>query len=157
MIIIGAKGRLNIERALKELKGMGKFAQVLDARVVCGKEHLRIAYEHAKRAFKNGRNVCKNIEMEFMLYASAKRQIKDAIEFIGAKEEGIYAFVFDGISEEEAMDFVKKLNLKIDNNVLEPTMEKLKKFVEEKELETVDKAFYFDLLFEKMALLNAIK
>jgi len=158
MIIIGAKGEINVEDVLKRLKKLNcKFAQIVNADYVCGKEHLIVAYEFAKRAFKNGRNICKNIEMEFLIYASAKKQIKDALAIIGAKEKGNYAFIFDGIKKRDGIKFVKDLGLKIDDKVIEPTIEKLKKFVEDKELKTIDKSFYYDLIFEKMAMMDAIK
>ncbi|MCD6448719.1 MAG: hypothetical protein J7L58_06765 [Thermoplasmata archaeon] len=157
MIVIGAKGRLDIERALQEIKKRGLKGQILDASVVCGKEHLEVAYDHARRAFEEGRNKSRSIEMEFLLYASTKRQIKEAIEFIGAKNEGEYAFVFFEGEEKEAREFVRELGLEIDDAVLEPNIEKLKKFVDERELETVDKTFYFDLIFEKVAMVEPMK
>ncbi|MCD6331205.1 MAG: hypothetical protein J7L80_03290 [Thermoplasmata archaeon] len=156
MIVIGAKGKIDVEEVLQKLRKF-KFAQVLNADLVCGKEHLEVAYERAKRAFKEKRNRCKNIEMEFMLYASCKRQIKDALEFIGAKNEGRYAFVFDGISKKEARKFVEELGLKVDNRVLRKSIKKLSKFISKEEMKTVDKSFYYDLLFEKMSSLEVMK
>lgn len=158
MIIIGAKGKINVEDVLKRLKKLNcKFAQIVNADYVCGKEHLIVAYELAKRAFKNRRNICKNIEMEFLVYASAKKQIKDALAVMGAKDRGNYAFVFDGMRKKDALKFVKDLGLKIDDKVIEPTIKKIKKFVNEKELKTIDKSFYFDLIFEKMAMMETLK
>ena len=157
MIVIGAKGKLDVEKVLKEMKEKGMKGQILDASVVCGIEHIKVAYEKAKRAFKERRNKSKSIEMEFLLYASTKRQIKEAIEFMGAKEEGEYAFIIFEGNEKEARKFIEKLGLEIDDSVIEPSIEKLKKFVSKEELKTIDKSFYFDLIFEKMALLDAIK
>jgi|Deesub1362A_J573_1020465.scaffolds.fasta_scaffold20960_1 KEOPS complex subunit Cgi121 len=157
MIVVGARGKLNVEEVLNRLKKDGIKVQILDASVVCGKEHIEVAYEHAKRAFEEGRNKSKSIEMELMLYASGKRQIKEAIEFIGAKEKGQYAFVFFDIDESKARKFVENLGLKIDDSVIQPSIEKLKKFVNKEELKTIDKDFYFDLIFEKIAMVELLK
>ncbi len=157
MIIIGAKGKLDVEEALNKIKEKGVKAQILDADVVCGKEHIEVAYEHAKRAFEEGRNKSKSIEMELMLYASGKRQIKEAIEFIGAKEKGNYVFIFFNVDENKARKFVEDLGMKIDDSVIQPSIKKLKKFVSEEELKTIDKDFYFDLIFEKIAMVELLK
>jgi len=157
MIVIGAKGRLNVEEALNKLKEKDIEAQIFDASKVCGVEHMEIAYEHARRAFKEGRNKSRSIGMELMRYASAKRQIKEAIDFMGAKEEGEYAFVFFNVEKKEAVKIVKEMALEVDDSVLAPSKEKLLNFVDEDELKTVDKSFYFDLLFEKVAMVELMK
>lgn len=157
MIIVGARGKIDVEKTIEKLKKF-KFAQVMDATCVCGEEHVIVAYEHAKRAFENGRNVCRDMTLEFLLYASGKRQIKDAIEFIGAKEEGEYVFVFDGVDERKAIEFVEEMGLEIDEKVIAPSVEKLKKFgISEEEMETVGKPFYYDLIFEKIAMVELMK
>ncbi|HEC76427.1 MAG TPA: hypothetical protein ENI33_04110 [Thermoplasmatales archaeon] len=158
MIIIGAKGKLSVEETLEKLKKIRGVSQIFDASCICGREHIEIAYEHAKRAFEEGRNKCRSIEMEMLLYASGKRQIKDAMDFIGAKKRGEYAIFFDKLNEKEAIKFVKnELKLEVDENVLKPNIEKLKKFVSEEELNTIDKSFYFDLIFEKVATVELTK
>ena len=157
MIVIGARGRMNVERALDIVRKHDEEAQILNAAMVCGVEHIEVAYEHARRAFREGRNKSRSIGMETMLYASTKRQIKEAIEFMGAREEGEYAFLFFNMDEEKARRLVEEMGVVIDNDVLEPSMEKLMKFVEEKELKTMDKSFYFDLLFEKIAMVEIMK
>lgn len=158
MIVIGARGKLNVEEAIEKLRKVKGVSQIFDASCICGREHVEVAYERAKRAFQEGRNKCRSIEMEMLLYASCKRQIKDAMDFIRAKEEGEYAIFFDEIGEEEAIKFVRdELNLTIDEKVLEPSIEKLKKFVSEEEIKTIDKSFYFDLIFEKITMVELLK
>ena len=157
MIVVGARGRMDVERALEIIKKHDSEAQILNAARVCGREHLEVAYEHARRAFHEGRNKSRSIGMETMLYASTKRQIKEAIEFMGARVEGEYAFIFFNLDEKKAVEIVKELGLEVDDKVLEPSMEKLLYFVEEQEMQTVDKSFYFDLLFEKVAMGELMK
>jgi len=76
---------------------------------------------------------------------------------MGARVEGEYAFIFFNLDEKKAVEIVKELGLEVDDKVLEPSMEKLLYFVEEQELQTVDKSFYFDLLFEKVAMVELMK
>ena len=158
MIIVGAQGSIESNILLEKINKLGSPVQVFDASYICGKDHILVAYEHAKRAFEDGRNTCKTIEMELILYASCRRQIKDALDLVGAKNCGDYAFVFFELRKKPAERFITEdLKLKIDNCVLHSSIEKLKKFVDEKELEAVDKTFYFDLLFEKIAMVELMK
>ncbi len=158
IIIIGAKGSINVESILKKLHNFCSPCQIFDATVICGKEHIISAYKHAKRAFMQGKNISNSLEIEILLYVAAKRQINDAIEFAGAKNNGKYVFLFIGKSEKETKKFIKNMELKVDNNLLKPTIKKLKKFgITEKELKTVDKSMRSDLVLEKVAMLDLIK
>jgi len=96
--------------------------------------------------------------MEILLYVAGKRQINEAIKFAGAKNNGKYVFLFYGKSLKEAKDFIHNLGLKIDNSLLEPNIKKIKKFgITEKELKTVSKSKYADLVLERIAMLDVIK
>jgi KEOPS complex subunit Cgi121 len=59
--------------------------QFSDADFVASWEHLYFAIVNALMAFKNKRNISKSLAMETVLYASAQRQIKKAIDIIGVK------------------------------------------------------------------------
>jgi len=158
VVVIGAKGKINVEEVIKKLHEYCSPCQIFDADVICGEEHIITAYHHAKRAFKYGKNIAKSMEMEILLYVAARRQINDAIKFAGAKNNGKYAFLFVGKSKKDAEDFVKMLGMKIDNRLLKPSIQKLKKFgITEKELKSVNKSMYADLVLEKMALLELMK
>ena len=60
--------------------------QLFNAEVVAGSHHLYFAALNALKAFKNGTNISKNLAVECLLYASAKRQIKSALGLVGIKE-----------------------------------------------------------------------
>jgi len=60
--------------------------QVLRPDRVAGAEHLFFATMNALNAFKQETNLSKGLPMEILLYASAQRQIKNAIEMLGLKE-----------------------------------------------------------------------
>lgn len=157
MKIVGAIGTINVEKILEEAKSSSCSLQILDAKFVVGIKHIEIAYERTQRSFANGTNNCKSFEMEFLRYVSCERQIKNAIKKVGAKPVGEYAFVFFDKVGCDPEDFVKNLGLKIDCSVLMPSIEKLKQYVSDKELEIIDKSFYWDLLYEKITLLDIIK
>ena len=157
ILILGARGKINVEDALKKLREFCKDCQIFDASVICGEQHIKAAYHHAKRAFKYGENISNSLSMEVLLYVAATRQIEDAIKFAGAKNNGKYAFLFIGKKKNEAIKFVEELGLKLDNDLLKASLSKIKKFgITEKELKSVNKSKYADLVLEKMAML-AIK
>ena len=54
--------------------------QFSDADFVASWEHLYFAIVNALTAFKNKRNISKSLAVETVLYASAQRQIKKAID-----------------------------------------------------------------------------
>ncbi|MCD6171747.1 MAG: hypothetical protein J7J36_04975 [Thermoplasmata archaeon] len=158
IVIIGAEGSIDVELVLKKLHSFCSPCQIFDATIICGKEHIISAYKHAKRAFMQGKNISNGLEMEILLYVAGKRQINDAVKFAGAKNNGKYVFLFIGKKEKEAREFIKNLGLKINRNLIKPTIKKLKKFgITEKELKTVDKSMRSDLVLEKIAMLDLIK
>ena len=60
-------------------------AQFFDAGLVATWQHLYFAALNALNAFKNGINISKSLAVETMLYASAQRQIRKAMELMGIK------------------------------------------------------------------------
>jgi len=77
-----------VEEFLKELrrKSPATEVQVLRLDRVAGVEHLFFASLNALNAFKQKTNLCKGLPMEIILWASAQRQIKNAIEELGLKD-----------------------------------------------------------------------
>jgi KEOPS complex subunit Cgi121 len=57
--------------------------QLFDAESIAGEDHLRSAAFHALRARERGTMRTSNLGMEMLLYASGKRQIRDAIAAAG--------------------------------------------------------------------------
>ncbi|MCX8154110.1 MAG: KEOPS complex subunit Cgi121 [Candidatus Bathyarchaeota archaeon] len=74
-------------KALDRIKQKHVWVQVLDAERVATWQHLYFAVLNALIAFKNKRNLSKNLAMEVMLYASAQRQIQKAVNIIGLKQD----------------------------------------------------------------------
>ncbi len=165
--LVGAKGNIkDVDVFLKQIQSFSKknnvVIQVFDADVIYGKNHLISAVEHAVRATERKTNTTNSLDKEILLYASGERQLKLAIPKMGVKKNGKnIAFVF--ISNKKSHDtligeLLKTISLKRDDKVLEGDQEKLRKFgVTEKELETVTKAKYGDLILEKVAMVDIIK
>lgn len=72
------------QEAIKTISSIpGVSAQLLDAKSVAGKEHIATAALLAVRAWSEKRNTSRTPATEVMLYASGKRQIKEAIAGFG--------------------------------------------------------------------------
>jgi KEOPS complex subunit Cgi121 len=157
-----------VKAARKETAQNGWF-QFFDAELVATWQHLYFAVLNAMLAFENGRNISKSMAMEVLLYASAQRQIRKALQLIGVKcDSANVAIVIIG----ETADSVKKvlsaiskrIDAEPDETVLEVSKEKLRGIREafgitEKELETVMekrdvKQALVNLVIERMALLS---
>ena len=143
--------------------------QFFDAELVATWQHLYFAVLNALLAFKNERNISKGLAMETMLYASAQRQIRKAVSFMGVKcESSNVAVVIIGESVEsvEALLFAvsKRIGTEPDDAVLEVSEEKAQVIreafgVTETELETVmeksnGEEALINLVIERMALLS---
>lgn len=83
--------------------------QIMDADLAAGYEHLILAIKMAIKAFKEKRKIAKTIAMEALLYASAKRQIKEAIESAGPSSSGRCVIIAISPSEEEIKSTLEKL------------------------------------------------
>jgi KEOPS complex subunit Cgi121 len=156
--IVGARGAIAdpgkaIER-LQLLKDGSVLA--LDADLICGREHLESAVEHALRSFDQLRNACNNLTMECLLYASGERQISKAQEKMGIKRgtERV-ALVLFGPRVEDALN---ALDLVRDDSVLDASVEKALRFgVERKEIEALAPERASDLVLERVAFVDILK
>lgn len=161
------KGKEQAMKKLDELRKKNIACQLMDADKIYGKEHLMAAISHAVRAFLYKTNSCNSLDMEILLYASGKRQIKDAIEHMGIKEKGGFVLLlvggvplpnYNGKIEKGMQNFMADLGLERDDTVIEGSIDTLKNFgISEKEIKTVDASRYGDLVLEKVAMVDVIK
>lgn len=143
--------------------------QFFDASLIAGWEHLRFAALNALNAFKSKVNISNSLAMETLLYASAQRQIKEAVGLIGIKANSsriaviiiaetpnqasatlkIVSQLLGGTRDDSVLDFtddkiaVLKRLFKISNVELEAKTEH----------KAAEKQALTDLVFEHMALL----
>ncbi|KAB1197701.1 MULTISPECIES: KEOPS complex subunit Cgi121 [Haloferax] len=80
----------------------GATIQAFDARFVVGRNHLERAVELADRAIERGNEIARDRAVEFILYASGRRQINRAFE-MGVSEGTIpVVIIVDGGDENTA-------------------------------------------------------
>lgn len=61
--------------------------QFFKADLIAGWDHLYFAAVNALKAFKNGTEISKSLGIETMLYASARRQIRVALNLVGIRSD----------------------------------------------------------------------
>ena len=145
------------------------WVQFFNAELVASWQHLYFAVLNALLAFKNKSNISKSVAMEAMLYASAQRQIRKAIELIGVKcASANVAVVVIGESAESVESVLSAVSKHVDketnDSVLELSKEKLHSIREafgitKTELETVmekdnDMDALVNIVIERVALLS---
>jgi len=155
-------------QAVKDKTG-GVVVQFFDASLIAGVEHLRFAALNALNAFKSKVNISDSLAMEILLYASSRRQIKEAVMHLGIKPDirsvVVLILAETGSQVSSAMKVVDGLLVgRRDDSVLELTEAKeagLKKFFKISEAELESKAVQkgeetrvlTDLIIEHLALL----
>jgi len=138
------------QEAIKAISSFpGVSAQLLDAKSVAGQEHIATAALLAAKAWSEKRNTSHTPATEVLLYASGKRQIKEAIAGFGvtARSKGWIVIALSG-STSRLASFSNKLG-KIgvtDNTLLELTGDKvatiIKKFgISKEEISLVEPLF----------------
>lgn len=143
--------------------------QFFDADLTASQEHLYFAALNALQAFQNKTNISKSPAMETILYASAQRQIKKAIQHSGIKVQTTnMAVIVIGEDKAQIKTLIEAVTACVgtepDERVLEITKTKERKIVEafkitEEEIRTIiknddrEKAI-IDLVIERVALLS---
>lgn len=143
--------------------------QFFDAKHVAGPQHLYFAALNALNAFEKKTNISNNLAVEALLYASAQRQIKKAVEMLGIKQDSseVAALIITE-NRRKKTDYLR-LVTKItpgerNESVLELTDKKIKdikklfeisdiEFEAKLEREGLEKEALTDLVIERMALL----
>ncbi|OYT57866.1 hypothetical protein B6U70_01795, partial [Euryarchaeota archaeon ex4484_162] len=128
------------------------------------------AAQHAIRAMRRGTNSMKSLAMEILLYAAGERQIKNAIEKIGVKENSksfVFIIVDDvadikdargKISDKDIDKMLEELHLFKNDSMLKGDKKILERFgISKNELDTVGEDRYEKLILEKVAMVDILK
>jgi len=104
--------------------------QFFDAKLIAGSQHLYFATLNALKAFKNETNISKNLAVECLLYASARRQIRAALDLIGIRKNSSQIAVLimadeESSTEKSLADVAKLISGKRDDSVLDLSNEKI--------------------------------
>jgi tRNA threonylcarbamoyladenosine modification (KEOPS) complex Cgi121 subunit len=74
-----------LERVRREVREA--HVQFFDAKLIAGKQHLYFAALNALKAFEKKSNISSSLAVEALLYASAQRQIRKAVDTLGVKQD----------------------------------------------------------------------
>lgn len=160
----------NLDKFFQETKEKAyETVQFFDASLVAGFDHLRFATLNALNAFKNGGNISNKLAMEILLYASAHRQIKEAVRLMGIKTATTHVAVLVVTeSQQEASPIIKTvarlMDGKRDDSVVDFTDAKMQGLIKLFEISKTEleakterkggrKLAVMDLIIEHMALL----
>lgn len=155
--LLGRDVRAVLDAAARVAEEARGAAQVMDARYICGKEHLEVAAEKALRAREQGRMSARTLAGEILLYASGERQIKEAIRKMGVREDTTAVGVVV-VGEVDIEEVIAAIGLTRDDSVLEASPAKLVAYgISKEELASVDPDRAVDLVLEKVALVDLLK
>ncbi len=174
IIVIGFKNTQieNVNTFLNDFRRETNNApiQFFDAKNIAGSQHLYFSALNALNAFRQRRNISNNLAVEALLYASAQRQIKKAVEMLGVKQgSSEVAALIIAEDDLEEVSYLQLLHDTIrgeqDNSVLDLTNEKfenIKKLFQISDVELdaklekqgAEKEALTDLVIERMALLG---
>lgn len=161
----------DIDDLLNAVRGRVKDAcvQFFDADLIAGQEHLLFAALNALRTFESKTNISSSLAMETLLFASAQRQIKKAVELLGIKSHSQrIALLILAETRQEASETLEIVSGLIsgerDDGVLELNDEKFEAIeglfnITDRELkaklkkEGLEKKALIDLVIEHVALL----
>jgi KEOPS complex subunit Cgi121 len=171
--IFGAKvmtGELELNKLLSSVTQISNerniTIQLFNAELIYGKDHIISAIDHAKRAFTQDQKISESLAMEILLYSSGEYQIKNALAKLGLKENTKkIAILFLNDIETDQDDFqsmfedlCSEFELEPDNDVLLGDKSNLLRFgITSKELNAVPEEKWFDLVLEKVALVDIKK
>jgi KEOPS complex subunit Cgi121 len=165
---VSVKDAEEFVKASREATPQMASVQFFDADLVATWQHLYFAVLNALAAFKNERNISKSLAMEVMIYASAQRQIRKALQLIGVKSASVnVAVVIVGVNPDSVRAAVsvvsKRVGVEPDETVLELTREKTRSIrkafgINAEEFEAVDEKdaaqALVNLVIERTALLS---
>ena len=159
----------NINDFLDKFRRENIPIQFFDARFIAGYQHLYFAALNALNAFQEKTNISNNIAVEALLYASAQRQIKKAVEMLGIKkttsELAVLILPQNNSEKTRSLELIKRIILRECNDkILELNNEKIirirkmfniseMEFKAELKKEGLEKEALTDLVIEHMALL----
>jgi len=160
-LLAGLRGKVsNSEDALRTARDAGgedASVQLMRASMVFGRIHLESAIDHAIRSFEQGRNASSSLATETLLYASGTRQIDRAIEKMGITE-GDSEVALVAFGEFSLGEFLGEADFKQNDSVLDGDASMLTEYgISEKEMASVPRSKVFELVLEKVAMVDLLK
>jgi KEOPS complex subunit Cgi121 len=124
LIIVGGSVDIKDVRAfIGQLTAIGKecnvTVQAVNANRIAGRSHIEFAADKAVEAFREKRNLARDLGMEIMLYLRGRRQIEKALELGLHEGENDVAIVIVGDEPGCAEDKARALLDKVDGKVVD--------------------------------------
>lgn len=118
-----------LEYARREAKEA--HVQFFDAKLIAGQHHLYFAALNALKAFERKSNISSSLAVEALLYASAQRQIRKAVNMLGIKQDSSQVAVLIITKNKQRTDDCLKMISRLmsgerDDCVLDLTDEKIR-------------------------------
>jgi len=117
---------LDSETVLQQLRHFSNEieTQILDMNGIAGRDHLRFAMLNALKGRAQGRQITESLAVEILLYASAQRQIKNAIAALGVSSNSKNVAVIAIADNKHVLEGLKTelagiVDGKLDESVLE--------------------------------------
>lgn len=129
LIITGGKKHIaDVKAFLKETTAIGNdygvTVQAVNADAIAGKMHLEFATGKAIEAFKQKRNLARDLGMEIMLCLRGRRQIERALDMGVKQGDNSVAILIVGDGAEKALPAVKNILETVDERVVDYSHEK---------------------------------
>jgi KEOPS complex subunit Cgi121 len=124
LIIVGGSVDIEDVRAfISKLTAIGKecnvTVQAVNASRIAGRGHIEFAADKAVEAFRDRRNLARDLGMEIMLYLRGRRQIEKALELGLHEGQNEVAIVIVGDEPGCAEDKARALLDKVDDKVVD--------------------------------------
>lgn len=161
VLLAGLRGDIsNSEEVLgtaRDAGGADASVQLMRASMVFGRIHLESAIDHAIRSFEQGRNASNSLATETLLYASGTRQIDRAIKKMGIREDDS-EIALVAFGEFSLAELLENANFKRDDSVLDGDVSMLIEYgISEKEIASIPESKVFDLVLERVAMVDLLK
>lgn len=134
---------------------------LLNADYIADRGHAELAAKKAAESWSQGKNVARTLPIEIMLYASANRQINQALE-MGVKPDSENKVVAVIVGEEECVNKFKEISSFKEEKVLNldnEKIEKLKRFfdIKKEEIEATGVEKIPAIIKERIILFDMFK
>ncbi len=160
-IIEGSVHVDNVEDFLEKINFNECDVALLRGNYIADRGHAELAAKKAIESWRQGKNVARTLPIEIMLYASANRQINQALE-MGVKQNSENRVVAVLVGEEGCVTKFKEVTGFKEEKVLDlnkEKMESLKRFfdINKEEIEVTGMEKIPDIIKERIVLFDMFK
>lgn len=151
----------NLDEFLKKIDMPNCDLSLLNANYIADRDHAELAAKKAIRSWEQGKNVARTLPIEILLYASATRQINQALE-MGVKEKSENKVLAVVIGNEQCVNKFKEIVSFKEEKVLHMDDDKRKRLmnffnISEREIGVAGTERIPDIIRERIVLFDIFK